>query len=161
MVLGLAEGASPVEVSKKILAAAASKGLGLIFGTTLIRRMYDTEGRMLDDLSSEIKNPLVFTITSNPLATDAFEIFEKQLNPWTVAHRDRSELLRFLEELWAVDGIAERIFVIWESMIPSARDMPQYAMNVKDFQSWLLGYYKKELTGAGKGGGQGIFRLKQ
>jgi hypothetical protein len=159
VLLGLREGVQPVDVSIKISRVASSKGLGLIFGTALLRRLYSREGEMLDKLSKEIRNPLIFTVTSNPLATDAFDLFENQVNPWTRVKPSRTTLLEFFDELWLIEGISGTWLIVWDSIEPSAENLPKYEMRKEDLEAWIIDYYKKDL-GDSASGAEGIFHIR-
>ncbi len=44
----------------------AKYGLGILVGVEPIRRLYNEEGTMLDELAGKVENPLVLSTTSNP-----------------------------------------------------------------------------------------------
>ena len=156
VIVGLDDPTSEVEVSRAIYRAAAAKDFGLIFGTVQIRRLYKSEGEMLEDLSREVENPMVFSITSSPTATDAMEFFEQQLNPRTGAKPRDAPLLQFLDNLFAIEQAKEIIFVVWDGMIPSAKFMPRHNVSESEFRSWISDYYTIDSSDSAEGA-EGIF----
>lgn len=160
VIVGLRDPTSEVEVSRAISRAAVAKGFGLIFGISLIRCLYKSEGEMLEDLSREVTNPVVFSITSSPTATDAMELFERQLNPTRGANPKDAAVLRFMDDLFAIHQAKEIIFILWESMLPSAKFMPRHIMAESEFRNWIMDYYKID-SGDSAEGAEGIFLVKR
>ena len=102
----------------------------------------------------------MFTVTSNPLATDASEVFETQLNVWAGAKPDDASFLSFLRELCSISEVREVWFTIWDSMSPSL-EAPRHEMDLSSFLKWIGDYYRIQLEQDGRGGAQGIFRVQK
>ena len=78
IILSLRKGSIREHVSKKISELVSGYGFGLLNGVESIRQLYEQEGKVLEQLSTEIENPLIISVTDNPKATDAWEIFQRQ-----------------------------------------------------------------------------------
>jgi hypothetical protein len=154
IIASLRKGSNKEIVSEKISELVARYGFGLLSGTDPIRRLYDQEGRMLEQLSVEVENPLVISITDNPKATDAWEIFERQLHP-LYADPEKAKILKVLAELWSLEEIQAAVFII---MRVDAEFLPRYEMTFEEFLKSLARYQEKENVNFGRGG-RGIFKV--
>src|SRR5437667_510215 len=159
----LFDSASTSEVSTKILQSAARHDLGVQFGIKTIRNRYEKEGEAVEALARQVKHPLVFTVTSGPLATDAGRLFEEQLNTWRKgAKPEEAKLLKFLQEVWNLEEIDSAIFLIYEELSPSSAIMPRYQMTFSQFRDWIARYYEIDTDrGAYRTGAEGIFTVKK
>jgi hypothetical protein len=155
MALSLREGATPSHLSREIARTGADHGIGLIFGSYLIRCVLKEDEKFVDDLLSEIRHPLVFLITSHPLENDVMDVFEQQLNTWHGADPSTASIIKFLEEVLSIDVIAKALAVVWDSMVPDYHRMPSYQMDSGQFVDSIKNYYKNQI-----GGPEGIFRIR-
>jgi len=160
VILSLPEGSDRINVSRKILEIVAKYGLGAIFGVTMIRSLYDKEAQLLDELARESSSPIIFTVNSNPLATDINDTFEHQLNPWRGSQPAEAPFLKFVGEMLSLPDVGHALVVVWDNMEPS-RHMPRYEMGIEGFLSWVRDFYQTQLSKSGKGGANGIFRVSK
>ena len=156
VITSLRKGSNKESVSKKISELVERYGFGLLKGIEPIRRLYEQEGKLLENLSSEVENPLVFSVTDNPGSNDAWEIFQRQLHP-LYAEPEKAMILRFLEELWSLAEIQAAIFIL---LRVDTDFLPRYEMPFEAFLVSLTRYQEREHVNI-PGGGRGIFKVRK
>lgn len=154
IILSLRKGSIREHVSKKISELVSGYGFGLLNGVESIRQLYEQEGKVLEQLSTEIENPLIISVTDNPKATDAWEIFQRQLHPLH-ADTEKAKILKFLTDLWSIKEIQSGLFVI---LRVDTKFLPGYEMTFDEFLKSVASYQVKEHANR-DGGGRGIFRI--
>ena len=156
MIASVRKGSNKEHVLETISQTVSRHGFGVLRGVDSIRRLYDREGELLDQLSREFENPLVISITDNPRATDAWNTFQRDLHP-SFANPEKAAILKLLAAQWSIGEIQAAFFVI---LRVDTEFLPRYEIGFEEFLESVAHFQEKEQhTNVERGGGMGIFKV--